>query len=64
MLDREFLVSTIENLKAQAMQVQGALEITAAFLKKFDEEDGERDAMTLDELQEAIERGAQNDSDS
>lgn len=55
-IDRQYVEDTIKNLRSQADQVNGALLLCAEFLKRLDA--AEEPAMTIDQLQEAITRGA------
>ena len=64
-VDREFLEATVRNLRTQkenavaaVNQCDGALQICEVLMKRLDAP--EEPAMTMDELQQAINRGAAN----
>ena len=57
-IDREFIEGTISNLRTQAEQISGALLLAQEFLKRLEVK--EEPAMTMPELQEAINRGAES----
>jgi len=58
-IDSEYLAATVQNLRSQADQINGALILCDALLKRLAEGEG---AMTVDQLQDAIARGAQDGS--